>query len=44
MGSLSSNVAVVEDVGLNPNVALNRDIVVDVGTAAFIANSTLVRC
>jgi hypothetical protein len=44
LGSLSSNVAVVGDVGSNPSVALNGDIIVDVETAALIAKSTLVRC
>jgi hypothetical protein len=44
LGSLSSNVAIVGDVGSNPNVALNENIVVDVETVALIANPTLVRC
>jgi uncharacterized metal-binding protein len=44
LGSLSSNVAVVGDVGSNPSVALNGDIVIDVEAGALIANSTLVRC
>jgi formylmethanofuran dehydrogenase subunit C len=45
LGSLSSNIAVVGDVGSNPSVALNGDlIVVDVETVALIASSTLARC